>query len=266
MQNIFAETFPTNQSTNTNRDRSTLQEMANVLNNFLDTNIIVRPTSQQIENASRVVRYSDIDNPLSDTCPISLDNFNQDDIVRQLLPCGHIFHQEQFNEWFSSHVRCPVCRYDIRDYRQLSRRNTPNSESQVPTTESERQTTNTASDTNDTTTSIMNNTQVDTTTRNSTQSINDVISNLNIIRDPSTNTIDQLSFDINNTEFTNNVLNRITRNIFSSILNPQTPDENERFMIDPSNNILFYETIIRSPNNNSGSSNRSNSNGSNNIS
>ena len=30
--------------------------------------------------------------------------------------CGHIFRQDQLNTWFSSNCRCPVCRYDIRNY------------------------------------------------------------------------------------------------------------------------------------------------------
>jgi hypothetical protein len=37
----------------------------------------------------------------------------------------------------------------------------------------------------------------------------------------------------------------MARNIFQSMLNPRSQNTNDRFMIDPSNNILFYETIIR---------------------
>ena len=51
---------------------------------------------------------------MSESCPISLEHFNENDIVRQLLHCGHLFHQPQFEEWFNSNTRCPVCRYDIR--------------------------------------------------------------------------------------------------------------------------------------------------------
>ena len=29
--------------------------------------------------------------------------------------CRHIFFPEQFNQWFSNNVRCPVCRHDIRN-------------------------------------------------------------------------------------------------------------------------------------------------------
>ena len=50
------------------------------------------------------------------SCPISLDEFQENNMVRQLLHCGHLFHQPQFDEWFQNNVRCPVCRYDIRNY------------------------------------------------------------------------------------------------------------------------------------------------------
>lgn len=249
--------------TNTSNNNTINDDIASFLNNFLNSNVTVRPTTQQIENASRIVRYSDIDNPLSDTCPISLDNFNQDDMVRQILPCGHIFHQEQFNEWFDSHVRCPVCRYDIRDYRALSRRNTPNTDTQSPpvlespsvsqsppVSDSSRRSSRTP---NSQPTISQTNPSAETTSGNSRQSLDDIFTNFNVIRNPDTNSIDQVTFDMVEPDITNNVLNMITRNIFNSILNPQSRDENERFMIDPSNNLLFYETIIRPPNSNSGS-------------
>lgn len=180
----------------------------------------VRPTQAQIDNASRVIRYSDIVNPLSETCPISLERFNPNDEVRQILPCGHLFHQQEFQEWFQHNVRCPVCRYDIRNFRPLSRRNTP------------QETSGSSSETQE-------------TVRTETQP---PVSNVNVERNPVSNEIDQISFDINDPAFTEDIINLAARNIFQSILNPSSRNPNERFMIDPSNNMLFYETIIR-PNN-----------------
>ena len=34
-------------------------------------------------------------------------------VIRQ---CNHIFKTEELNTWFRSNCRCPVCRYDIRNY------------------------------------------------------------------------------------------------------------------------------------------------------
>jgi hypothetical protein len=38
-------------------------------------------------------------------------------MVTQLLPCEHLFCTSFFQQWFTNSVRCPVCRYDIRNYR-----------------------------------------------------------------------------------------------------------------------------------------------------
>jgi hypothetical protein len=84
----------------------------------VNSSVIIRPSEEQIENASRLIRYETIQNPLSDSCPISLERFENNEIVRQIIPCGHIFCEDSFDEWFESNVRCPVCRYDIREYRR----------------------------------------------------------------------------------------------------------------------------------------------------
>jgi hypothetical protein len=240
--------IPRNNNNNINNNFDFTQQnndLSSFFTNFLNSTVIVRPTTEQIQNASRLIRYGDIDNPLSETCPISLDEFNHDDEVRQLLPCGHIFHQNQFQEWFNSNVRCPVCRYDIRNYRPLSRRNTPNN--LTPTSTPEPQTTTTTpSQTTPTETPDVQNTN--TNTNNTDRPSSSPISNINVVRDLLSNQIDHLTFDITDQQFTNNFIDQVARNIFQSMLNPRSQNNNDRFMIDPSNNILFYETIIR-PNN-----------------
>lgn len=239
--NINSETNPNN------------NDLATFINNFLNSTVPIRPTNEQIQNASRIIRYGDIENPLSESCPISLDEFNINDEVRQLLPCGHIFHQNQFQEWFESNVRCPVCRYDIRNYRPLSRRNTPNTEPTSNTsTTNQSSNSNSNSDSNSISTNNINNesnnqsNQVDTST---TRNVSDnSFSNINVIRNPLSNQIDQLTFDINDQYLTNNLLDRLARNLFQSVLNPSNLNNTDRFMIDPSNNILLYETILRPSN------------------
>jgi len=76
-------------------------------------NNIIHLTSEQINNASRLVRYNEIENPTCDRCSISLLEFNNDDNVRQILYCGHIFHENSLQEWFRRNTVCPLCRYDI---------------------------------------------------------------------------------------------------------------------------------------------------------
>jgi hypothetical protein len=76
--------------------------------------VAIRPSENQIQHAVRTISYSNIENPLNNSCPISLENFNRNDEVSQIIHCGHIFSREPLQHWFQSNVRCPVCRYDIR--------------------------------------------------------------------------------------------------------------------------------------------------------
>jgi len=85
------------------------------LENFFSP-VEVYPTQSQIEAATRRVRYCDIVSPLNRSCPISLEQFEDNDMVSVIRHCNHIFRTEELNTWFRSNCRCPVCRYDIRNY------------------------------------------------------------------------------------------------------------------------------------------------------
>lgn len=102
-------------------------------NNFdtLYTNVIVRPTADEIQSATRSVTFSQIINPLNVNCPISLEPFEDNTEVTQIIGCGHIFHTERLNTWFERNVRCPVCRYDIRS-RRVQQNNETSSDETVP--------------------------------------------------------------------------------------------------------------------------------------
>ena len=202
-----------------------------LLNNFLNTNIIVRPTNAQISNACRIIKYGDIENPLSDACPISLEHFNNDDNVIQINYCSHIFCHSQLIEWFDTNVHCPVCRYDIRDYIQPSNTHIP-------------QTQNVSNNSNTTV-------ETHIEPQNNNNSTQNNFSNINVTRDPNTNEIEQIVFDINNPNITDDILHNITTRLFQSLLSSQNTnqtDSDDILSFDASNNILLYETTIR-PNN-----------------
>jgi len=76
----------------------------------------VYPTPTQVEAATRRVNYRDIISPLNHSCPISLEEFSDTDMVSVIRQCGHIFKTDELNTWFRSNCKCPVCRYDIRNY------------------------------------------------------------------------------------------------------------------------------------------------------
>jgi hypothetical protein len=103
-------------------------EQLNVTNNVEELLTIIReafipntlrenllPTQQQINAATRQILYGDIVRPINTTCPISMEDFREDDNVLMIRHCGHIFRQEDLTRWFQTNFFCPVCRYDIRE-------------------------------------------------------------------------------------------------------------------------------------------------------
>jgi hypothetical protein len=232
--NIYNQNMNRNVGGNNNNNRNVSRqqpsvnlsnELSNFFLSFLDSSVPIRPTQLQIENASRLVRYSTIENPLSENCPISLERFTNDQMVRQLNPCGHLFCQASFQQWFENNVRCPVCRYDIRNYHSTEQNMDENrpSNDNIPSNEN-RQT---------------NNVNVEDVNENSSQE-QEQINNVSINRDPETSQIDNITFDITtNTEIGSNVINRL----FQSLLSPQLTN-NDSFMSDPSYNLLYYETLF----------------------
>ena len=72
------------------------------------------------------------------------------------------------------------------------------------------------------------------------------ISNLNVIRNPNSNEVEHLTFDLTDSSMTNDFINVLANRIFQEIYNSttQNPNDNDRIMFDASNNMLLYETII----------------------
>jgi len=178
----------------------------NYLNSFLNSTVPVRPTAEQIRIASRVIRYGDIEDPVSASCPISLEAFCEDDMVTQLLPCEHLFCTSFFQQWFTNNVRCPVCRYDIRNYRAQR--------------QSQGQTIDTNTDTTvDPNTTTPANTPANTSPTNTTAN--------------------------STTDLVNNLATRLFQSILASPILNDITNENDRVLYDASNNVLLFESIIR---------------------
>lgn len=202
--NIYLNRSSTRNHSSTSNNDSFSSQMSSLLSSFLNTTVTVRPSAEQLESGSRLVRYGDITRPLSETCPISMERFSIDDQVRQIHQCGHIFMPSEFDEWFQSNVRCPVCRFDIRNHT----------------------TSNTGGDTG--------------ATRGSTGTTSSI---------GATGSTGTGSTGGTNNQLSNNIRNTLSNRILESILYPSSNINNDdRFVFDPSNNILMYETTIRNPN------------------
>jgi hypothetical protein len=115
-------------SRNTNRLNMTnmypeLSALLYLLSNSVDYNTERRTQSSeslsrvQIQNATRNMHYtSDLSYNI---CPISLEDFVENEEICQIKHCGHIFKKNHIMRWFNAnHVVCPVCRYDLRNYQE----------------------------------------------------------------------------------------------------------------------------------------------------
>ena len=122
-------------------------DLTRFLQNFFQP-VEIHPTQIQIERATRIVKYCDIVTPRNRSCPISLENFQENQMVTRIRFCGHIFNSTEINIWFRSHCICPVCRYDIRNYNEQQTISNSNS--------SEQQNNFSEINTNETTTSTTN--------------------------------------------------------------------------------------------------------------
>ena len=114
VDNLQLFTIPNSRS-NTNTNTTIGNHFSRILNSFLDP-INIIPTQSQIENATRTIVYGDILDPINTSCPISLEGFTDTSNVIMIRHCRHIFNTNSLMSWFNSNCKCPVCRYDIRDY------------------------------------------------------------------------------------------------------------------------------------------------------
>jgi hypothetical protein len=119
----ITRTNPTNNtpttSTNVYTSSGNIQDFTNDLTHLINAftePVPIRPSETVLNNATRRVQYANIVRPLNTSCPITLERFEDSNEITQILGCGHIFNSTGINSWFRNNVRCPVCRYDIRNY------------------------------------------------------------------------------------------------------------------------------------------------------
>jgi hypothetical protein len=110
-----SDTITTASATATTTATATSTATQQYLNSFFEP-VNVYPTQRQINAATRTVQYGDIVRPTNQSCPITLDMFNETDEVTIIRHCSHIFSTTGINYWFRTSCKCPICRYDIRNY------------------------------------------------------------------------------------------------------------------------------------------------------
>ena len=65
-----------------------------------------------------LILFREVFEPRNNSCPITLEPFQENEAVTMIKYCGHLFKTDEINQWFETNVRCPVCRYDLRNYRE----------------------------------------------------------------------------------------------------------------------------------------------------
>jgi len=104
-----------NWETSENLPTTPIGRLSGIMNSFFQP-VTIRPTSIQIENATSNIVYGEIIDPINTNCPISLETFTDTSEVTMIKHCKHIFSTQSLMSWFNSNCKCPVCRFDIRDY------------------------------------------------------------------------------------------------------------------------------------------------------
>lgn len=80
---------------------------------------IVRGLDPTVIDTFPMFLYSDVkdlklgNNKGSLECAVCLNEFEDDETLRLLPQCSHVFHPDCIDAWLASHVTCPVCRADL---------------------------------------------------------------------------------------------------------------------------------------------------------
>ena len=118
----------TNTQTETNTQTATNAQPNIFLQTILSmlSPVRISPSQNQIDNAVELYSYNS-NEPRN--CPIDREPIRRGDRVARIRHCGHIFRRASILTWFEHNPRCPLCRYDIRNY---TRNDVSNNSTPVP--------------------------------------------------------------------------------------------------------------------------------------
>ena len=267
-RNVRARNINTNNVNRNNVNRSNIQSpLTNIIPmfgplSFQPTNnnnleqlfqqalqpVTIIPTPEQIERATEERIFEEILQPINDTCPITRNRFNNNENVLQILECRHCFNPVSLRTWFESSVRCPICRYDIREYNPLNvvnnpYRNTNNAETNIINNNIDNDTNNGNTVDNDDNDNNNDNDTVDDDNDNDTV---DTTSSQDLARELVMNELDNINNNPLITEQQRNLANIISQ----SITAPTTNEEliQAETSIDSNGNLnLTYQFGVNFP-------------------
>ena len=130
--------FPSNIINNinniNNRNNRNNRNIGNIGNNRNTRNTRNTRNIDLINDSIIYNTFSNINNPINNSCPINREVFNPDDSVIQIIPCGHVFNESGLLRWFENNTTCPMCRYNLLNQSGTNNAvNTQNNQNQTQT-------------------------------------------------------------------------------------------------------------------------------------
>jgi len=98
-------------------------QLTQTLNQIAPTgqeDVVISPTEEQIVRACDVMPAYQLNLGDEYVCPIDLSPVGSEENVMIIKHCGHVFRESNLRELFTRDVKCPMCRFDIRDYDEVT--------------------------------------------------------------------------------------------------------------------------------------------------
>jgi hypothetical protein len=97
-----------------------LTQTLNQISPIAQEDVVIAPTETQINRACVVMPASEANIGEQFVCPIDLSPIEVDDTVMKIKHCGHVFRENNLRELFTRDVKCPMCRFDIREHDEVT--------------------------------------------------------------------------------------------------------------------------------------------------
>ena len=92
---------------------STLMNLLSDVSLNVQDNNIEQTTSVDISAVTIVKKFRELENPPTNTCSITLEQFDDDDDILQIRNCSHYFKCNALRTWLATNNICPICRQPV---------------------------------------------------------------------------------------------------------------------------------------------------------
>jgi hypothetical protein len=86
----------------------------------MQEDVDVVPTEAQINKACVVMPANQANISEQYACPIDLTPIEAHENIMKIKQCVHVFRESNLRELFTRDVKCPMCRFDIRDHVEVT--------------------------------------------------------------------------------------------------------------------------------------------------